>query len=91
MAKKGKVTGLTNEEFTKLQGGLRLQLLEALSSIDPKVVGELGLSVEVQAAHFSDWHDRFHDNGGFRDGFGKAGKGPASFNYKFGPGEPDQA
>lgn len=55
-------------------------LMKKLREIDPKRVFELRTSSNlVKAGHFSDWHDRFSDGGGFADGFGKAGSPIAAF------------
>lgn len=77
--------GLSAEEIRGLQGNLRVQLLEQLKTLDPNVVGELNLKVKAASDFFSDWHDRFNDNGHFTDGFGKAGGRVANLKTAIGP------
>jgi len=76
---------LTNDELRALQGTLRERLLDEIKALDPNVVGELTLKLGSVSDHFSDWHDRFKDNGTFHDGFGKAGGKMAEIKNTIGP------
>lgn len=76
---------LGNDELRLLQGKLREKLLAEVRALDPNLVGELTLKFGSASDHFSDWHDRFRDNGTFHDGFGKAGGRLAEIRNTVGP------
>lgn len=66
--------GISDDELKGLQATIGRNILREIRALDPKAVAELTItSPAAQSGHFSDWHDRFRDNGGFSDGFGKAG------------------
>jgi hypothetical protein len=48
-------------------------LNDRIAKLDPSLVVELRAGPEARAGDFSDWHDRFNDNGRWADAWGKAG------------------
>jgi len=79
--------GISTDELRQLQSKIREGVLRDILALDPNAITELSVHARAVADHFSDWHDRFRDGGGFADGFGKAGDNKAELIAKLGSGD----
>lgn len=77
--------GISATELRQLQSQVREAVLERVRGVDAKAVGEFRITLKTAGNHFSDWHDKFRDGGGFSDAWGKAGDQKAQLLQRVGP------
>jgi hypothetical protein len=77
--------GVSAAELRELQAQVREAVLQRVQAVDPKTIGDFQISLRTHGTHFSDWHDRFRDGGGFADTWGKAGDLKAQLRQRVGP------
>jgi hypothetical protein len=77
--------GVSATDLRQLQTQVREAVIQRVQAVDPKAVGDFQIGVRTHGTHFSDWHDRFRDGGGFSDAWGKAGDLKAQLLQRVGP------
>lgn len=77
--------GVSAAELRELQSQVREAVLQRVQAVDPMTIGDFQISLRTHGTHFSDWHDRFRDGGGFADAWGKAGDLKAQLLQRVGP------